>query len=134
MRGKAAASEPVDLTLKEAGLPARVLLPDDAWKVLPPATKEEVYSGVLETIYGEIEAAIEAKTFAARDDFHLSRVPLVLDEEAWQHLTTLLEEMLDRIMDLQVTTASRLAQDGGGKEKFAATVAILGFESPRKGP
>jgi hypothetical protein len=132
MRGKATAGEPVDATLNEAGLPERVLLPDDAWKVLPPATKEAVYSGVLETIYGEIDAAIEAETFAARDDFHLSRVPLMLDEAAWKHLTTLLEEMLNRIMDLQATTASRLAKDGGGQEKFAATVAILGFESPRK--
>lgn len=129
-KSKGAAKEAVELLNDDAALPERILLPDEAWKVLPRETKEKIYSDVLDTIYGEIDAAIEGGTFAARDDFHLSWVPLDIDEAAWTNLTALLEEMLNRLMDLKKTTATRLAKDGVGKGRFKVTVAILGFESP----
>jgi hypothetical protein len=117
---------------KDSPVPERVLLPDDAWKRLSMAAKETIYSEILREIYGEIDAAIEAGTFAARDDFHLSWVALKLDEPAWTHLMALQEEMLNRIMDLQATTALRLAEGEGSGKQIAATVAILGFESARE--
>lgn len=75
---------------------------------------------------------MKAGTFAERDDFHLSRTNLILDEQGWEELRDMLNELLERVHDLQAESAARL---GKSKEAIPVTsrLAIMHYEGAGSG-
>jgi len=110
----------------------RSLVPSDAWGKLPPSTQYGITGGILQEIFDDSGQALEAGNFGRRSDSHASWTPLVLDEQGWTGLSSLLAEMLERIFDLQAESSARLVEkDEADKDEVAATVALIGFESTR---
>jgi hypothetical protein len=68
---------------------------------------------------------VEAGTFDARVDRHLSYVSLNLDAPAWKQASTLLDATLERLSELELESETRQAG-----ERIRATFGLLGFESP----
>jgi DNA-binding transcriptional ArsR family regulator len=101
---------------------------DSNWEQLSTDAKNGISITGLKMIVDTARAAVEADTFDSRGDRHLSRTPLVVDEQGWGDLTEILAETLERVMDVQTESALRLAKSE--QEGIRATVAILGFESP----
>lgn len=99
------------------------------WNQVPGSAKEAISASVVEMILGDLAPAFESGTFDARPDRHLSRTPVVLDEEGWRDLHELLDETLDRVLDLQAQSADRLT--GSDEDGIFAKVALIGFESPQ---
>jgi len=99
------------------------------WNQVPGSAKEAISASVVEMILGDLAPAFESGTFDARPDRHLSRTPVVLDEEGWRDLHELLDETLDRVLDLQAQSADRLT--GSDEDGILAKVALIGFESPQ---
>src|SRR4051794_23707710 len=62
---------------------ARAFLTDPDWKNLPESVKPGVSSSVVQMVMEEIADALQAGTFDARDDRHLSWTPGVVDEQGW---------------------------------------------------
>jgi hypothetical protein len=52
--------------------------------------------------------AMKAETFARRTDYHVSRVPLRVDEDGWKEMATLFGETLERVFEIQEESAKRL--------------------------
>jgi DNA-binding transcriptional ArsR family regulator len=108
----------------------RPFLTDEQWARIPQGTRKGVSASVIEHIVSDLRAAIVDDTLDARADRHLSRLPLVLDEEGWKDLMSVLSDTLDRAFEIQAASASRLVDSD--EEGFAAQVAMAGFEpSPR---
>lgn len=99
------------------------------WNQVPGSAREAISASVLEMIIQDSAQALTAGTFDARADRHLSRTPVVLDEEGWRDLHSLLDETLERVLDLQAQSAERMA--GAADESILAKVALIGFESPQ---
>lgn len=110
----------------------RAFLSDAAWKQLPQPLQGGVTGAVLQTFVERAVDALEAGTFDARDDSHLSWTPVILDEEAWQGMASILERTLEQVLDLQAEAAGRLAESG--EDGITAIVAVAGFESPAREP
>jgi DNA-binding transcriptional ArsR family regulator len=106
----------------------RAFFTDSDWKDLPPSAQEGISGAVLAMIIDDASEAFEAGTFDSRDDRHLSRTPLVMDERGWEELNELLSETLDRALDLQATVATRMADER--TEGITSKLSILHFESP----
>ncbi|HWB70450.1 MAG TPA: helix-turn-helix domain-containing protein [Solirubrobacterales bacterium] len=106
----------------------RAFFDDSDWKQLPPSAQEGISGAVLGMIINDAAEAFEAGTFDARDDRHLSRTPLVLDEEGWEELNELLSETLGRALELQAQVATRMAEEK--TEGITSKLSILHFESP----
>lgn len=107
----------------------RALLPDEVLHQLPSGIQSGIIGEVLLEIVDDATASLRDGTFNRRDDCHLSWTPLVLDEEGWRGMASLLAETLDRLFDLQAESNERSArEDGSG---IPATVAMMGFESSR---
>src|SRR5918998_1182329 len=64
----------------------RPFFTDRDWKRLPRSGRQAIADVGLQLIWDDVSAAIEAGTFEARPDRHLSRSPLVLDEQGWGEL------------------------------------------------
>jgi DNA-binding transcriptional ArsR family regulator len=110
----------------------RALVPDDAWKALSAKTKRGIADDIMENVIGDVAGSVEAGVFGKRDGVHISWTPLILDEEAWEAFSTLLEETLERTFDLQAEATERLNANGEGESSaVSATLAMIGFESAR---
>ena len=104
----------------------RAFFSDSDWEKIPASARKGISGAVLEMIGQDSTAALVAGTIDARSDSHVSRTPLVLDEKGWTDLNALLGETLERAIEIQEESASRLGKDKGIETKLA----ILHFESP----
>jgi DNA-binding transcriptional ArsR family regulator len=107
---------------------ARAFLSDAEWARLPEAVRSGFSVSLLQTVMDDAIAALKAGTFDSRDDNHLSRTPLKLDEQGWRDAAKALSDALERILDIQAEAAERMTE-GGEEEPISAMVAMMSFEA-----
>lgn len=107
---------------------SRAFLTDRDWRQLPDSIRPGLSADLLELILGDGVEALEAGTFDARKDRHMSRTPVILDEEGWQELMDVLAGALDEVVAVQKRSSARLVKSK--EDGFVATVAMMGFELP----
>jgi len=105
----------------------RPFLNDAEWAKLPASARKGISGAILESIGEDVTKSMVAGTIEKRTDPHLSRTPLLLDEQAWDELTALLEETLNKAIGIGEQAATRLAD---GSEPIPTTLGILHFETP----
>jgi DNA-binding transcriptional ArsR family regulator len=106
----------------------RPFFADREWKRLPRNARGSISDAVLQLIWDDTAEAIKTGLFDEREDRHLSRTVLALDEEGWEELNGLLMEMIDRAMQIQAESASRASKDDG--ETFSANLAMMTYPTP----
>lgn len=107
---------------------ARPFLTDRDWKRLPASIRPGLSSELMQTVVDDASEALQEGTFDGRDDRHLSRTPLTLDEKGWSEFTDLLNEALDRMLEIQSKSVERLAKSD--EEGFSVLGVLMGFEVP----
>jgi hypothetical protein len=106
----------------------RPVFSDEDWAELPRSIRKSLADAVLAEIADDMGAAATEGGFD-RDEVHLARTPLVLDQKGWQDLNELLQEVSDKALAIQADSASRLQSDGASDSDAAVLVAML-FEPP----
>lgn len=106
----------------------RPFFADKDWKKLPRNARGSISDAVLQLIWEDTAEAIKAGQFDEREDRHLSRSVLLVDDEGWEDLQDLLAETLDRAMAIQADSVSRASKDGG--ETFAANLVMMTHPTP----
>lgn len=101
---------------------------DDDWTRLPDEVRRILASTTASELLGRISQAIEAGTFTARNA-HITWTPRRLDEQGWTETMELLDSTFKQADEIAARAADRLAQSE--EESLVATVALIGFESPR---
>jgi DNA-binding transcriptional ArsR family regulator len=94
---------------------------------LDDSEKLNVISAIMQHVSEDIATAMAHGTFYEHDDNHLSRTPMVLDEEGWKEVVDLLGDALGELLAIQEKVNERGAD---AAETMRAKVAILHFESP----
>jgi DNA-binding transcriptional ArsR family regulator len=106
----------------------RAFFSNSDWEKIPASARKGISGSLLEMIGHDASAALIAGTIDARTDSHLSRTPLVVDDKGWAELNSLLSETLDRAIEIQAESATRLSDEK--TDPIAIKLAILNFESP----
>lgn len=104
----------------------RAFFSDADWAKIPVSARRGINGVVLETIGQEATAAMVAGTIDVRTDSHVTQTPLLLDEQGWTEVATLLVETLNRAAEIQDEAASRLADEKA--DPVATTLSFLHFE------
>lgn len=104
---------------------AQAHMSDSFWATLSTAVRNGISVTGLKVLIEAARDAVEAGTFDARTDRHLSCLTFSLDEEGWKEANVLLNETLDRLAEIGARSESR-----NGAERVRATFGLLGFESP----
>lgn len=99
----------------------------DQWASLPDSTKRGADAVIAKRMIDDIIDAVGSGGLD-RDDSHLSRTPLALDEEGWQDVQQVLADALDAVLDIQAQTNARLAEAGGRRPHLDAEVILVHFE------
>lgn len=100
---------------------------DTAWRRLPATLKADISTSFLQNVFGDAVAAIEASTFDARDDRHLSWTTGWLSASGWRRMTALVNDTLEQLIEIRDESACELAKSG--EKGIPATIAIMAFES-----
>jgi DNA-binding transcriptional ArsR family regulator len=98
------------------------------WEKLPLFLREEFSRSNLEAFIARISEAVEAGTFDAEVDRHLSWDGISLDRIAWSELMTRLDEVLAWLPTLEAEAAARLEESQ--EEAIPTTVGLTAFRSP----
>jgi DNA-binding transcriptional ArsR family regulator len=109
----------------------RAFLDADEWAALPDSIRPGMSASGIKTVFNDVSSALLAGTFDKRIDRHLSWTSMIVDEQGWDEIQTGLEGMLERVLEIQSSSAERLAKaDAAG---IPVSVAMLGFEAPPSG-
>jgi DNA-binding transcriptional ArsR family regulator len=105
----------------------RPLFSDRDWKRLPPSTRQAISDVGLQLIWSDTSDAMTSGTFESRADRHLSRTPLVLDEQGWSEVNALLQDTHHRVEDIAGKSAKRIAKSK--EEEIPTRLVMMHFES-----
>lgn len=111
----------------------RPILGAEEWGEIPLSVRREIADGLLRQIAKDLGAAGKRGGFD-RNDVHLTRTPLVLDDVGWEELGERLQAVLDRALEIQAESAERVVQRHANgdpeADTFAANLVMLLFEQP----
>jgi DNA-binding transcriptional ArsR family regulator len=108
----------------------RPFFADKDWKKLPKNTRGSISDMALSLVWDDTAEAIKTGIFDERENRHLSRAVLCVDEKGWDELNDLLSETLDRAMQIQADSAGRVAKADDG-DTFPATLVMMSFPTPK---
>lgn len=100
----------------------RPLIDNPDWEKLSPSVRNAFSGYVIETLMSDAASSLAAGVFDRRDDRHLSRTSLILDEKAWRKVSEIQAKALDQILKEQAAATARL-----GKSNAEAIQAVAGM-------
>jgi DNA-binding transcriptional ArsR family regulator len=107
----------------------RPFFADKDWKRLPKNARGSISDAVLQLVWDDAAEAIKSGLFDEREDRHLSRSVLCVDEEGWDALNELLVETLDQAMQIQADAAGRAAK--GDTDRFGVNLVMMSHPAPK---
>ena len=102
------------------------------WARLPASARQSISDGLLKLIWSDVSESLRRGKFDARHDRHLSRSPLVVDEQGWKELNEILDELLERAMQIESESLQRSVD--AKQETFNTRMMLMHFESGGASP
>jgi hypothetical protein len=110
--------------------PRLAIFDEETWAKLPAPMREEFSWQVFEQFGERVKEAMEARTFDARPDRHLSWIPLVLDERGRAAVFRAVTQLFYALLEEQADARTRLQYAPGAS--VHATVGLVAFDSPTR--
>ncbi|HEX6456678.1 MAG TPA: winged helix-turn-helix domain-containing protein [Solirubrobacterales bacterium] len=104
----------------------QVLIDNPNWKSLDPRVRSAISGHLLECLISDAASSLAAEVFDRRDDRHVSRTPLKLDEKGWRSVCRIQAQAVDSILKEQAAAIERLNDSGG--TAIHAIVGMVCFE------
>lgn len=106
----------------------RPVVTSEAWGQMPTVAKHAMVRVTLAQIAEQVNQAAAGAGFE-RPEVHLTRSPLVLDEQGWAQVSACLDAALEELERVTAESERRLtARDHAGE--IRATAVLMLFESP----
>src|SRR3954467_14001787 len=106
----------------------RQLIDNPDWEKLSPKVRSAFSGYVIETLMSDAASSLAAGVFDQRDDRHLSRTSLILDERAWRKVSGIQAKALTQILKEQAAAVERLRKARG--TAIQAVAGMTCFEVP----
>jgi hypothetical protein len=106
----------------------RILFHSDEWSGLPEIFKNGIAARALSDFLNASREAVEAGTFAARDDSQFNWLTIRVDELGWVKAVNIIADALEALLALEKECEPRLEV---GAEPVNATIGLGAYESPQ---
>lgn len=90
----------------------RHMIDTEAWEELDPIVAEDLVCEFMQKILDDFVASARAKLIGGDKDFHLTRTPLVLDQEGLQEALEVHERARLEILEIETRSAARMVESG----------------------
>lgn len=104
----------------------RAFFNDADWAKIPASARKGIHGVILQTIGQEATEAMVAGKVDARIDSHITQSSLLLDEQGWSEIATLLNETLSRANEIAEESVSRLSE--AKSDPITTSLGLLHFE------
>jgi len=104
----------------------------EEWTRLDPSVRSVASAWTVDRLIQDATGALNSGTFDRRADRHLSRAPIILDNQAWKAVSLILDRALDEVLQQEAEAAERMASSGG--DPIPTVVGMLSFELPTPDP
>jgi DNA-binding transcriptional ArsR family regulator len=101
------------------------LISDDDWAQLPVALRRSLSDSTLADIARDLKDAGEAGGFD-RENIHVSRVALTLDQQGWNEVSGLLSQLLERVREVQEQSNKRRKR--ASDDPIPTALVLMQFE------
>jgi DNA-binding transcriptional ArsR family regulator len=108
----------------------RVYFTDAEFEELPLEHRERLSRLSFQGLIARASGAMEAGTFDARTDRHLTWMPFEVDERGWKEMMTSMTGCFGEVEQIKHDSADRLA--ASGERAVRVTFGMVGFESPER--
>lgn len=98
------------------------------WETLPQLIRDEVSWSFLSSYFDRVAEAVEAGTFDAETDRHLSWKPVLIDRLAWDEISESLDNVLNWLPQLEAESIERTEKDIN--QLIPTIVGLASFRSP----
>lgn len=106
----------------------RPILDLEDWEELSIPDREKMSIWTLHMILADAARSLHEGVFDVKPSRHLSRVPMVVDEQGWDEVIDIHERALREILEVQANSAERMAESGEQGTHMVA--AMTSFEMP----
>jgi DNA-binding transcriptional ArsR family regulator len=106
------------------------LISDQDWAQLPVGLRRSLSDSTLGDIARDLKGASETGGFD-RENMHVSRLALTLDQEAWDELSSLLSDVLERARRMQEQANKR--RNRSAPDAILTTLVLMQFEGHAAG-
>lgn len=112
----------------------QIFFDEEAWQRFGEQEKTNVTTGIMRLMSNDINESMIHGTFNEPDDNHLSRVPMTVDLEGWKEVESLLEQTLEKLMDIRTKAVERRGSGTGDEETLHTRVHMIHFRAPDPKP
>lgn len=106
----------------------RPKITDETWGQVPEVVKKNMVAGWVQQMGAHVADAVANDGFD-RDNAHMSRIPVDLDQKGWDAVAKELEKTFDRIYKIADEAKTRIKKDPS-TEHWRSTTAMMLFEGP----
>jgi len=108
---------------------AKTLLPAKAWRRLKKGLRAVIGAGQASDLFNDLAEALKAGKLQGDRD-HITRTPLVLDDQGERNVKAIAERATREVENEQRATAKRMEKAAGdGGKRVGYTFALLAFEA-----
>lgn len=109
----------------------RHLIDTEDWEELDPVIAEDLVCEFMQKILDDFTASARARLIGGDKDFHLTRTPLVLDEEGLQEILEAHERLRLEILEIEARSAERLIESGEQGTNVSTSQGCFKLPTPR---
>jgi len=111
----------------------RHLIDTEEWEELDPIVAEDILCEIVQKILDDFVASARKQVIGGDKDFHLTRTPLVLDEEGLQEALESHERARLEILEIEARSAARMLDSGEEGTNVSSSQACFKMPSPKRG-
>jgi hypothetical protein len=108
----------------------RHLIDTEEWEELDPVMAENLLCEIVQKILDDFVSSTRAGVIGSDENFHLTRTPVVLDEEGMREALEAHERARLEILEIEARSAARMVESGENGANFSSSQSC--FEMPAR--
>lgn len=110
----------------------RHLIDTEEWEELDPLVAEGILCEIFQKMLDDFVASARAELIGGDKDFHLTRTPLVFDQEGLQEALEAHEKARLEIAEIEARSAARMVESGEVGTNVSSSQGLFKMPSPKR--
>lgn len=110
----------------------RHLIDTEEWEELDPVIAEDLVCEFMQKILDDFVASARGKLIGNDKDFHLTRTPLVLDQEGLKEALEAHERLRLEVLEIEARSAARMVDSGEEGTNTSSSQGCFKMPSPQR--
>jgi DNA-binding transcriptional ArsR family regulator len=110
----------------------RHLIDTEEWEELDPLVAEGILCEIMQKMLDDFVAATKTRSIGGDKDFHLTRTPLVLDQEGLQEALEVQEQARLGLLEVEIRSAARMVESGEAGTNVSSSQSLFKMPDPKR--